>query len=225
MKDVPVVWFDGNDLEAVAYAIADNKTHEFSAWDDKALAELLQELRAEDALDGVGFSTDDINELLDQLAEESPNEVDDPGPEAPPEKPITRTGDLWLLGDHRLLCGDSTKADDVARLMAGEQAHLLATDPPYFVDYDGTNHPAEHHVRAGRRPAPGKQVGNKHWDTYQDPQASVDFFAGYLRLALGHCVERVPVYAWHATRRQALVEEAWKRNGLLVHQTVKLHQS
>lgn len=98
---------------------------------------------------------------------------------------------------------------------------LLATDPPYLVDYDGTNHPAEHHKKAGRKKTKsGNEVGNKHWDDYIDPEASVEFFEAWLRIALEHCVERVPVYQWHATRRQALVEAAWERNDLLIHQAI-----
>ncbi|MGZ9112164.1 MAG: hypothetical protein ACXW3X_14070, partial [Rhodoplanes sp.] len=57
--------------------------------------------------------------------------------------PVFRPGDLWLLGEHRLLCGDSTKAADVIRVMNGEKAILFASDPPYLVDYDGTNHPSK----------------------------------------------------------------------------------
>ncbi len=56
LDEVPVVWFEGTDLEATAYAIADNRSHEFAAWDEPALAQLLEQLRAEDALDGVGYS-------------------------------------------------------------------------------------------------------------------------------------------------------------------------
>ncbi len=59
----------------------------------------------------------------------------------PPCNPASQTGDLWILGDHRLFCGDSTSAADVRRLMNGERAILFATDPPYVVDYDGSNHP------------------------------------------------------------------------------------
>ena len=106
--------------------------------------------------------------------------------------------------------------------MAGETAVLLATDPPYLVDYDGTNHPADHHREAGRKdpPKPGSEVGNKHWDAYVDPEASVTFFSSWLRVALSHCIERVPVYQWHASRRAALVEQAWEQNGLFVHQQI-----
>ena len=61
------------------------------------------------------------------------DEDDAPGP---PDYPVTRPGDLWLLGDHRLVCGDATAADDVARLLDGVKPHLMVTDPPYGVDYD-----------------------------------------------------------------------------------------
>jgi hypothetical protein len=62
-----MVWFEGTDLEATAYAIADNRTHEFSVWDEPALAKVLEELRAEDALDGVGYSGEDIDALIAEL--------------------------------------------------------------------------------------------------------------------------------------------------------------
>jgi DNA modification methylase len=208
-------------LDAAAFAIADNRTSDLSTFDDASLAKLLQELRTEDALEGVGFDSGEIDELLASLGGlDEPGLIDDPGAGDPPVEPVSRLGDLWLLGGHRLLCGDSTKPDDLARLMAGEKASLLATDPPYLVDYDGTNHPAEHHKKAGRTSSPGKEVGNKRWDTYIDPEASVGFYSAFLREALVHSIERVPVYQWHATRRQALVEEAWKQNGLLIHQTI-----
>jgi ParB-like chromosome segregation protein Spo0J len=66
-SEVPVVWFEGSDLDATAYQIADNRTHEQSAWDEPALAKILEHLRGEDALDGVGFSTDDIDELIAKI--------------------------------------------------------------------------------------------------------------------------------------------------------------
>jgi hypothetical protein len=85
MTEIPVVWFDGPDIEAVAYAIADNRTHEFSDWDEPALAKLLEELRAEDSLDGVGYTDADIDELLAELAAaEDEGEVDDRARRIPP---------------------------------------------------------------------------------------------------------------------------------------------
>lgn len=186
-KTIDVVRTGLAGLDAAAFAIADNRTSDLSTFDDSALAKLLQELRVEDALEGVGFDLAEINELLARLqAEAGMGPVEDPGPGDPPEDPVSASGDLWLLGGHRLLCGDSTKPESLERLMAGEKASLLATDPPYLVDYDGTNHPAEHHKKAGRVAGPGKEVGNKHWDAYVDRESGVEFYRSFLAAALPH---------------------------------------
>jgi hypothetical protein len=135
MTSIPVAWFEGDDVEATAYSIADNRTAEFADWDEPALARLLKDLREEDALEGIGYSDDEIDALLADLDEGdvSPTEVDDPGPEEPPVNPVSRPGDLWVLGNHRLLCGDATSGEDIARLLNGDRAALLSTDPPYCV--------------------------------------------------------------------------------------------
>ena len=135
LTDVPVVWFDGSDLDATAYAIADNRSAEFADWDTQVLARLLEELRAEDALDGVGYSVSDLDELIAELEQDTDGDYngdEDDVPE-PPADPVTKRGDLWVLGDHRLLCGDSSSAEDVDRLLAGARIHLVNTDPPYNV--------------------------------------------------------------------------------------------
>jgi len=119
-------------VEATAYAIADNRTSELAEWDSPALAKLLEELRTEDALDGVGFEDGEIDELLDELIDPSLEIEEAPVPE-PPETPTTRRGDLWVLGRHRLLCGDSASAEDLDRLLASAEIHLVNTDPPYNV--------------------------------------------------------------------------------------------
>jgi len=79
MEKVPVVWFDGSDLEAVAYSIADNRTHEFATWIEEDLASLLEHLREEDALEGVGFSSDEIDELLRQVRDDPTVTINGPG--------------------------------------------------------------------------------------------------------------------------------------------------
>lgn len=135
MTEVPVVWFDGPNREAVAYSIADNKTSEFAEWDNQSLVQLLEELRAEDALEGVGFDESDLDALLDEVnagIEEDIEINEDDVPE-PPEEPTTLLGDLWILGNHRLLCGDSSKSEDLDRLLDGKPVHLVNTDPPYNV--------------------------------------------------------------------------------------------
>jgi len=96
--------------------------------------------------------------------------------------------------------------------MKGEKAQLLATDPPYLVNYTGGNHPPS---RANR-----PETRDKDWDSYKDPETSVGFYVAFLRAALPHLVERAPVYQWHANTRQALVDEAWQQVGLLAHQVI-----
>ncbi len=120
--------------EATAYAIADNRTAELAEWDDDALAQQLAALQIEDAelAEAAGFTDAEIAALAEATVEVQEDEV----PEAPAE-PITKPGDLWLLGEHRLLCGDSTKVEDIERLMAGKRADMWLTDPPYNVDYTG----------------------------------------------------------------------------------------
>ena len=107
-------------------------------WDYEKLKDLLQELdTGELDLELTGFDMDEIEDLIAQL--HVPEEiVEDEAPE-PPEEPITKPGDLWILGRHRLLCGDATKKEDVERLMGGKKADSLITDPPYGVDYSGKN--------------------------------------------------------------------------------------
>ena len=131
-KEITVVRTDLKGAEATAYAIADNRTAELAEWDDDALAQTLAALQIEDealALD-TGFDAKEIEALT------SPDEVTEDEVPEPPAEPITKPGNLWLLGDHRLLCGDSTKAEDVERLMAGDTAFMMVTDPPYGVKLD-----------------------------------------------------------------------------------------
>src|SRR5690606_8300369 len=112
-----------------------------SLWDEALLSAELNELLAEDFdLSLVGFSDGELDKLLafvpDGEGEEGGGASVPPVtiPE-PPRTPASRAGDLWILGEHRLLCGDSTSQADVRRLMNGERAILFATDPPYLVDY------------------------------------------------------------------------------------------
>jgi DNA modification methylase len=138
LKEVPVIRLDHlTDAEARAYRIADNKLTEIAGWDEEALAAELARL-GEDGFDLTltGFGEEEIGRLLDGRGSDD-GDADDEGevPE-PPADPVTRSGDLWLLGPHRLLCGDATVATDVERLLGKTVPHLMVTDPPYGVDYD-----------------------------------------------------------------------------------------
>ena len=133
--EIAAVVVDESDVEATAFAIADNRTSELAEWDDATLAATLKALEVDGVeLDALGFSDDDLAALVG--AEPVVEVVEDEIPE-PPEDPITKTGDLWALGDHRVLCGDSTKGGDVARLMGGEKAQLVHADPPYGMGKEG----------------------------------------------------------------------------------------
>jgi site-specific DNA-methyltransferase (adenine-specific) len=129
---IAAIIVDDESADAVAFAIADNRTAELAEWDTETLATLLDTLPQEVKVD-TGFTDADLAAMLNDL---TPTITEDTVPE-PPSDPITKPGDLWLLGDHRLLCGDSTKADDVERLMAGAKADMLLSDPPYGVSYVG----------------------------------------------------------------------------------------
>jgi DNA modification methylase len=135
---IPVAWVDVDDQEELRILIADNRTTRLGIDNEERLAELLSELaQTPEGLLGTGFDGDDLDDLIGRLAGESKELLGDPDevPE-PPADPITKPGDLWILGNHRLLCGDSTKAEDVARLMDGAKAGMMVTDPPYGVNYD-----------------------------------------------------------------------------------------
>jgi len=122
-----------------AYRLADNKLTELGTWDEALLSAELQDLLAEDYdLSLIGFDDSELDALLAGDGEETTDtrEAEDVVPE-PQEEPISRPGDLWLLGNHRLLCGDATVSTDVDRLLDGTQADLCFCDPPYNVDYAG----------------------------------------------------------------------------------------
>jgi len=164
--------------------------------------------------DGIEFDAPEFGALLQELRGPSNQAVEgeDDVPE-PPANPVTLLGDLWILGKNRLQCGDSTKPEEVTRLMNGEIAALMATDPPYLINYQGGDHPESWANK-------GSKKRNKHWDDYHDPDQSSDFFAAFIAAALPHLDEHVAIYQWHASIRQALVEEAWKRNVLHIHQQI-----
>jgi DNA modification methylase len=136
MEQVPAVVVTGlDDRRRRALVIADNKLALNAGWDEEALRVELEDL-ATDFGELMGFSQDELVDLLKKNEVTEGLTDEDAVPEAP-EEPITREGDVWLLGRHRLMCGDSTSIDAVNKLMAGRKANMLHTDPPYGVDYEG----------------------------------------------------------------------------------------
>jgi len=138
LTEVPVIVLDHlSEAQKRAYIIADNKLAENAGWDDELLRNEIQALQDENFdLGLIGFEDEDLARLLAAHDAVAGLTDEDTVPELT-EKPVSRAGDLWLIGDHKLLVGDATNHGDMARLMAGEVADLVFTDPPYNVDYEG----------------------------------------------------------------------------------------
>jgi len=136
-KQVPVVIASNwSEEKKRAYVIADNKLALNAGWDTELLALEIQELKATDFnLSILGFTDEELNNLIPVNVTEGLTD-EDSVPEPPPE-PITKPGDIWILGKHRLMCGDSTSIDHLEKLCDGRQVDMWLTDPPYNVAYEG----------------------------------------------------------------------------------------
>lgn len=173
LETVPVhVADDLTPDQARAYRIADNKTSDLSDWDWELLPAELATLETQFDWHTFGFEQDELDRLFPQ---ENLQRLCDPDEvPAPPDEPITQPGDMWRLGDHRLLCGDSSRLKDVDRLLSGAEIHLVNTDPPYNVkveprsnnaiaaglsSFEGTSH--HQGLDLARDPNKSKPTGKK----------------------------------------------------------------
>lgn len=156
LKKVPVHVATGlTQAQIKAYRLADNRTHEDAEWDEELLAIELGELNELGFdLDLTGFDAIELEDLLDGEPMAGLTD-DDEVPEAP-KIPVSKEGDIWLLGDHRLICGDSTKAETMKALMGDELADMVFTDPPYNVDYGQT---MKDNVRGNKRKIKNDNLG------------------------------------------------------------------
>lgn len=147
-----------------ALVIADNKIAENAGWNDELLKLELEELGDLGFdLDVIGFSDEELDELLGNDEQSGESDEDDI-PEVEDE-PVSRHGDVWILGDHRLLCGDSTSKQDLDKLMSGELADMAFTDPPYNVDY-GNN--AKDKMRGKDRRIMNDNLGDDFYQFLKD---------------------------------------------------------
>ena len=137
MDKVPCIILHGlTDAQKKAYVIADNKLALNAGWDEAMLANEIANLQELDYnIDLLGFSADEINEIVQAHAEPITGLTDEDDCPDIPESPVTIEGDIWTLGNHRLMCGDSTMIDQVERLMNNNKADVLFTDPPYNIDF------------------------------------------------------------------------------------------
>jgi DNA modification methylase len=139
LTEVPTILLDHlNETQRKAYILADNRIAINSTWDNEMLSLELMDIKDDVSLAMLGFSVDELDALLNptQLTDGLTDE--DAVPEVP-EEPTTKLGDIYQLGNHRLMCGDSTSIDAVEKLMDGQKADMVFTDPPYGVDYKGIN--------------------------------------------------------------------------------------
>jgi DNA modification methylase len=193
LESVPVIRLSHlTEAQKRAYIIADNKLALNAGWDEDLLAAELEELQDLDFdLSLIGFGEDEIGSLL---AEETDGLTDpDAVPEAPSE-PFTRLGDVWVLGNHRIICGDSTDADCVSKLLGSVKPHLMVTDPPYGVEYDATWRNKA--IRADGSPIGGRAIGKVLNDDKADWREAWALFPGDV------------AYVWHAGNMAHIVAES-----------------
>ena len=208
LKKVPVHVAEGlSEVQARAYRLADNRTGEEASWDAELLTFELAELDGFD-LELTGFDPAELSALV------PPTEGDTGEDEAPglPDTPISRPGDVWACGGHRLLCGDATSADDVARLLNGTKPNLMVTDPPYGVEYDPDWRNKANLEVLGKRSIGSfvgktktgvvKQDGNAEWS------AAWLLFPGAV------------AYVWHAYTKTVIVAESLAAADLLVRSQI-----
>lgn len=199
MTELPCVLADHlSEEERIAYILADNELAEQASWDrDIVSAELIKLRAAGFDISLTGFSEEDIR--LDIPADPYEDEDFDPEPQ---EDEYAEPGTLWRLGQHRLLVGDSTVPEDVARLMGDEVASLLLTDPPYGVDYEG-------------KTSERKKIDNDKLAG----QAFLLFLVTAFRNAMEYMADGTPYYVWHPDGDPALeFRQALREVGMPVHQ-------
>ncbi|QEG30352.1 DNA adenine methyltransferase YhdJ [Gemmata obscuriglobus] len=186
--------------QARAYRLADNQTATLATWDDERLALELAALQTADFdLSLTAFPEDEVLRLL--TAPEPPPAGDPDEVPEPPAEPLTRPGDLWRLGRHRLLCGDATKPADLARLLPDGPADLLLTDPPYNVAYSG-------------KTADALTIANDD----MSPEQYRAFLTAALTAAKAHLKPGGAFYVWHADTAGLDVRTACAAAGLQVRQ-------
>lgn len=202
-EEVPVSVVDLDDHHEKALNVALNKIE--GDWDNFKLKELLEEL--DSGLIDVtltGFDEEEIEDLMTQFFVEDENEIkeDDFDPDEVAEEieePITKPGDLWRLGRHFLLVGDSTKIEDVKRLMGNEKADMIFTDPPYNVDYEG---------------ATGMKIKNDNMEDSEFYQFLFDAFVAMYQVTK----EGGPIYVCHADSEGLTFRKAFQDSGFLLKQ-------
>ena len=197
-----------SEAEATAFAITDNRTYELGTSNLPQLTELLLECRSDESMvDVIPYDDADIAQLLREIGESATETEEDTVPAPNIDDCRVKPGDIWVLGEHRIMCGDSSSAEDVSLLMDGKKASLFSTDPPYFVDYTGDSRPGE-----------GKDWSHLYHEI-SAPEAPA-FMRKVFQNAIEHTHANAGWYVWHADVRRRFLEELWEELGVHFHQTV-----
>src|ERR1700757_3562467 len=213
IAEIPVILCDEwTPAQVKAFRLMVNRSVTWADWDEELLALELQELNAADFdLDLTGFNPKEIDDLLALPDEEKLNETP-----AVPEHPVSRSGDLWICGKHRVLCGDSTSTDAVAQLLGERKPKLMVTDPPYGIELD-----TEWRDRAGLNgcgPAEAsymKQRTKGHTETTISGDTRADWSDAF---ALVPSLEAA--YVWHASKFTREVLDGLLKIGFEHHQQI-----
>lgn len=185
--DIAVVWTDDDEMTAKAFALADNRTSELGSADDELLAAMLSEVATDaELLKAASYTESDLLELLNGDGRKDGLNDPDEVPDAPAE-PRSQLGDLWLLGEHRLLCGDSTDEAVLRRVMNGGLADIVWTDPPYGVAVVGGSRMLS---ESERRAAGGLEIEND--------ARGIDDLLSFLRTSFGQALRATkPGGCWY----------------------------
>jgi len=238
-SEIDVVVTDLQGVEATAYSVADNRSSDLSEFDDKALAATLQALAEDGGLDGIGFDEKEIQALLDEIASQELVELGQDEAPGLPDEATTRPGDLWILGNHRLLCGDSSKREDVDRLLDGARIQLVNTDPPYNVKVEPRSNNAiaaglssfapTHHQKLDVERHPAKAKATHEKLRPKDRPLANDFvsdeaFDKLLRAWFGNIAYALEdgraAYIWGGYANCANYPSALKESGLYFSQSI-----
>lgn len=208
-KDVPVIELSYmTESQKRAYVIADNQLAMNAGWDTALLSLELADLKEQGfELDILGFDAKELDKLLEPEQVEGLTD-EDAVPDVP-EEPKTKLGDIYQLGNHRLMCGDSTSIDAVEKLMDGNFADLLHTDPPYNVDYDNQD-----------RPKAGKVALGKIKNDTMDSESFYHFLFGFYSCAYSVLKPDSTAYIWHASSEQVNFTKAMTDAGFKYTQQI-----
>ena len=210
---VPVQWVDVTDEEELRILIVDNRTTRIGQDDTTKIADILSELaNTPIGLDGTGYGASDLDALIDEIAGMGEPEELLTDPDEVPEEVETRCkpGDLWILGNHRLLCGDSTNPQHADRLMDGVVAEMMFTDPPYGVNYEGG------HFHSG-----DVNIKRKREKLNNDDNTAI--YTEFLPVALAYVDG--PCYMWFAGSKSREVFNALYDNQCDVHSLIIWHKT